>query len=168
MYGVAVANLNVTEQDEMDNFEKTLRSKEKEKAEALVLAVAKIVKYFEMEVTETTKPKQNEAGPVVKQSRKDIKEGIEHAKNFLMSLLKNRSSDPEETFKMRLEFLEGKNVFSLIKPKKKLPIDKIFGGIKTAGAKVENSYEKGINNLNTNLTDLLVGAKAWRDKATKK
>ena len=169
LYGVAVSQLDELDQIEMDTFERDLRKgkysknikdkeKDKEKAESLVLFVAKIVKTFERETKETT------------QTYKNIEEGLKHAKKFLEALLRNKDANVKETFKLRVAFLQGKNVFSLIKEKKKLNefLKEAGDKIKETAQSVNAYYSKGMNNLNNGLGDLLGKAKAWRDKATKK
>lgn len=124
IYGVAVAELkNSTKEAEIDAFERKLRcgdgGKNKEKAEAFVLFIAKIVMQFLQEIKETKAPKKGETGPVTSKTINDISKGLEFAVNFLEALLKNTGTDDEATFNARVAFLEGKNVFSLIPPEKK-------------------------------------------------
>ncbi len=119
IYGIVVNALNdMTKEDEMDALEARLRREDKEKAEALVLYVAKMVMRFERDIKETVNPPKGSSDPKIEQAYKSIQEGIGHAKNFLESLLRKTGADAEETFQVRVAFLQGKNVFSLVKEKK--------------------------------------------------
>ena len=161
IYSVAVASLTENEQKEVDCFERRLRAEDKNKAEALILFVAKMVKMFEQEVKEATHPKKGESGPSVSRVYKKIEEGVEHAKNFLKAMLGNSCQLEEDTFRSRVAFLEGKNVFSLIK-EKKTPLNE---KAKETAEKVGVKYAEGMDNLNSKLGDLLSRAQAWRDRA---
>jgi len=120
IYGVAVNALNnEVKEMQVDAFEERLRREDAKKAEAFILFVAKIVMRFEREIRETVNPPKGSTDPKIEQSYKSLAEGIEYAKKFLESLLKNVGSDEDETFSKRVAFLQGKNVFSLISPDKK-------------------------------------------------
>jgi len=160
IYSVAVASLTEDEQKEIDCFERRLRAEDKNKAEALILFVAKMIKTFEREVKETVAPAKGASGPKTEQSYKKIEEGISHAVNFLRALLRNSCPQEDDTFRSRVNFLEGKNVFSLIK-EKKTPLNE---KARETAEKVGVKYGQGIDNLNTNLGDLLTKAKTWRDR----
>lgn len=125
LYGVAVSTLKEDEQKEIDCFERKLRAKpeDKEKAEAFVLYIAKIVKTFEREITV---PNKGKGDPKIDQTYKKLEEGLGHARNFMRALLRNSCHQEDDTFKSRVDFLEGKNVFSLIKVKKESPLKNIF------------------------------------------
>ncbi|EKE25485.1 MAG: hypothetical protein ACD_5C00141G0001 [uncultured bacterium] len=117
-YSMAVAELSDDQADEVDAFEARLRRADKEKAEALVLFVATIVTKFQKEVKKTTNNKKGESGPSRSESYMDFAKGLEYGKKILLALLRVTGSTPDETFNKRVIFLEGKNVFSLIKAKK--------------------------------------------------
>lgn len=149
VYSVAVASLTEDEQKEVDCFERRLRAEDKNKAEALILFIAKMVKTFERDVKETINPKKGDSGPKVENSYKSIAEGLLHAVNFLRSLMRNTCPNEDDTFKARVAFLEGKNVFSLIK--KKVEPHPIF--------KKAKEYFKENN------ADLASTMKSWRKRS---
>lgn len=153
-YNIAVAALLENEGKELDEFEIRLRADVSnngaKKAECMVLFVANYLFEFEREVKETTSPEKGKSGPRIEQTYKDLAKGIEHAKNFLHALLRNvdPGGDVDETYKLRMAFLQGKNVFSFIKPpRKKDWIDKLIDGafnfseeaFKAAGKKVQDT-----------------------------
>lgn len=133
IYGVAVSQLTDSEQLEIDKFERDLRTenngKDKDKAEAFVLFVAKIVKTFERKTDNSIQACQN------------IEDGLKHAKKFLESLLRNKTDEE------KIHFLEGRNVFSLIKEKKK-PL-----------------WEEGMEGLNKAKENAAKGTQSYRDRA---
>lgn len=149
IYSVAVASMTVDEQKEIDCFERKLRAEDKNKAEALILFIAKMIKTFEREMKETITPKKGESGPKVEQSYKSIAEGLLHAVNFLRALLRNTCATEDNTFESRVTFLEGKNVFSLIK--KTTEPHPIFG--------------KAKEYFRENNKDLAATMKSWRERS---
>lgn len=154
IYGVAVSQLADLEQPEIDKFERDLRTenngKDKDKAEAFVLFVAKIVKTFERKTDNNIQTCQN------------IEDGLKHAKKFLEALLKNKGANPEETFDLRVKFLEGKNVFSLIKVKKE-PLKGFTDFVKKEGAEGLNKAKQGLNKAKQ---DTAAGTQSYKDRAT--
>lgn len=156
LYNVAAYSLSEAEADELDSFEIRLRLENKEQAEAFVLYIAKIIQMFERETTKATNPKKGESGPRVEQKYKKLEEGIERAQKILKALLKKTGADDNATFKARVAYLEGKNVFSLIQAKKEpskiLAVAKEFGN-KTAD-KAKSTGGKIVDNQKTNFSDL--------------
>lgn len=122
IYSMVVAALDDDKADEIDAFEARLRlannGMDKEKAEAFILFVATVVTKFQREVKQTTNPKKGESGPASSATFTDYTEGINLAKKILESLLRVTGSTEDNTFNKRVAFLEGKNVFSLMKAKK--------------------------------------------------
>lgn len=124
IYSMAVAELSESQEDEIDAFETRLRQTDKAKAEAFVLFIGTVVTKFQKEVKKTTNPKKGESGPTQSESYTDFTKGLEIAKKILLALLRVTGSSPDETFNKRVAFLEGKNVFSLIKVKKVSDLEK--------------------------------------------
>jgi len=149
LYGVAVAALDEPEQDEVDAFEESLRNKDAKKAEAFVLYIAKIIKTFEREDKKVVKPKKGENGPSIEQVYKNIEDGIGHAKKFLRILLRKTDVDKNATFDARVKFLQGKNVFSLIKEEKDPSLKGFADFLKMEGAKGLEKVKRGNSDVAT-------------------
>ncbi|KKP98172.1 MAG: hypothetical protein US25_C0085G0006 [Candidatus Moranbacteria bacterium GW2011_GWE1_36_7] len=167
IYSVAVNALDDVSARDVDAFEERLRREDKEKAEAFVLFVAKIVSQFEREVKKTENPKKGESGPSTTQTYKDLEEGIKHAKKFLESLLLNVGADADVTFNSRVAFLQGKNVFSLIKPKR---VESVFEKkAEELAGKAYEAIKEGVKNgadkVKENITSIPSDAKSFREKA---
>ena len=121
LYECAAKELGVSEKIEVEDFEIQLRSEDPKKAEAFVLWVAKIIKAFEKERKETINPPKGSSDPRKETIHRDISEGVQLGCSFIRSMLSRTGGTPEETFKKRIAFLQGKNVFSLIPKAKKEP-----------------------------------------------
>ena len=157
-YGIAVNALSEDDAKEIDAFEERLRREDCCKAEAFVLFTAKIVRTFEREIKETTNPEKGKFGPRTEQVYKKLEEGIEHAKRFLLALLRNKNADAEVTFTARVAFLQGKNVFSLIKEKKESPLKRFADFLKK-----KDTEEMGKVNQSASAT--IIGTQSYKDSA---
>lgn len=153
IYSVAVNALDDVSARDVDAFEERLRREDKEKAEAFVLFIAKVVSQFEREVKKTENPKKGESGPSTTQTYKDLEEGIKHAKKFLESLLLNVGADADATFNARVAFLQGKNVFSLIKPKKEDNVEKVVDAGIAFGKEFYSKTTKKFTDVSTNVNE---------------
>lgn len=165
LYGAAVYSLNVTESPEVSAFETRLRKNNAPKAEAFVLFVAKGVEEFRRENKKTTTPKRGTSGPSVEQAYNTFGEGLSWAGKFLRELISQKGANDQETFTKRVAFLKGKNVFSLIPPKKEpLPIvvkAKKIG--KDIVEEVGKSQQGNITDLTATTTSWVDRARTWRD-----
>lgn len=133
IYALVVSAFSEPEQVQLDSFEVRLRKDAREKAQAYVLFVAQMVSEFVYETKKTISPAKGQSGPSTTETLKNYDKGIECAKSFLGGLLRKSGANEDETFKFRAEYLEGKNVFSLIKPKKgDSPLKAGFEKAKTA------------------------------------
>jgi hypothetical protein len=117
IYSLAVADFKIPEQDEIDNFEIRLRDDDEEKAEAFVLFIAQKISEFVFETKKTTQPLAK-GQPSISETFTNYDKGVVSAKVFLEAMLRRRGSSDNETFQLRVAYLKGKNVFSLINPKK--------------------------------------------------
>jgi hypothetical protein len=162
IYCAAVNGLDVADVSAIDAFEERLRREEPDKAQAFVLFVAKLVSQFEREERPGNhNKKKGDPEPSKTQIYKNLDEGFKHAKKFLEALLRNK------TFAKRVAFLQGKNVFSLIKPKSKESVfekkaeeivTKAYEGVK-AGVKT------GAGAIVENLSSIPGEAKSFRERA---
>jgi hypothetical protein len=117
IYSLAVAALEEPEQDEIDAFEIRLRKDAPRKAEAFVLFIAQAISEFVFETKQTTQSSAK-GQPSISEAFTNYDKGIANAKVFLDAMLRKNGNNDDETFQLRVAYLEGKNVFSLIKPKK--------------------------------------------------
>jgi hypothetical protein len=175
LYGAAehATGLSPEETIALQDFEARLRKEFPDKAAAFVLFVAKKIKSFEREVKEVQQPAKGQSGPRVERSYKNIDAGIEQSVYFFKDLLKR------DTYEKKIAFLEGKNVFSLIRTE---PL--LVRKIREAAQKTEGYFQSGnlgkkfeeikkdlgenSKDLDKKLTSIKDRAKAWRDAAPKR
>jgi hypothetical protein len=156
-----------SEIDEINAFEARLRKEDSEKAKAFVLFIAKIIKKFEREETKTDKPQKGQAGPTVQQKGMNIAEGVAQTILFLKDLLRQRGDTPNETYQKRVDFLEGKNVFSLIPKVKPAPgveaAKKHFQWGKGKIAQAAKTERENRQDFNETAANWRERARAWRN-----
>jgi hypothetical protein len=175
LYGAAehATGLSPEETIALQEFEARLRNESPDKAAAFVLFVAKKIKSFEREVKEVQQPAKGQPGPRVERSYKNIDAGIEQAVYFFKDILER------DTYEKKMVFLEGKNVFSLIRTE---PL--LVRKIREAARKTEDYFQSGnlgkkaesvkknlaenSADLDQKLTSFKDRAKAWRDAAPRR
>lgn len=171
LYNIALAALdNDAKEMEIGLFETKLRDVEPKKAEAFVLFIAKMVSMFEREVKEIASPGKDKdgkekGGKRTEQSYRDLEKGIGYAKRFLCVFLQIRdpNGDAKETYRLRVAFLQGKNVFSLVKsPKEKDWIEKLIeNAIAFSGEALKSIHE----NVCSKANGLGAGAQSYKEGA---
>lgn len=144
------AGLTTDEIKTLDEFEIKLRSTCKNpdddkdyegclKAEAYVLYVANILDQLKKEIKEINTPKKGASGPKTEATHQDYTKGFDQAGRFFKELLKR------EDFEKKVEFLKGKNVFSLISKKKEA--DPILEALKKFTGYSEDVLKYGLKKI---------------------
>ncbi len=155
IYSLAVAAFEVPEQEEIDNFEIRLRNDGEEQAEAFVLFIAQKISEFVFETKKTTQPFAK-GQPIISETFTNYDKGVVNAKVFLEAMLRRRGSSDDETFQLRVAYLKGKNVFSLIKP------PKVDSPMKVGFENVKTTIKKKITG--TGSVDLTRGVRSLSDR----
>jgi hypothetical protein len=170
LFGEAKRHLQASEQQQVEDFRLWLRKKNKQKAEAFVLGVAKAVKAFEKQIKKTD---PNGGGRKSNQSREKTERSFfeyDHSwsDNFFARLLTRTNDKDKEQF----VFVE-ENFQSLVCPKKKplsvikiakKAVEKTAQVIKKGTPKIKVDLEKSDRELDEDLNDILSRTRIWRDK----